>query len=222
MSGRLTYLFLWFITLAVIAGSCNKAKKNRIYIEGKIYDPNTMAYVAGADVTIAATKLSSGGIFSSGFADIASSTSNENGLFVFDFKEEKVGSYQLRVSKDQYFGIIKEVSTSEIEAGVTFSPTYNLYPIGYINLKIRNFTPYDSNDFVAYNFSSGWLNSYECCNNSVVQGHGPYYADTVSCKTYGNQNVTLTYSVTKGGHTTQYSKTLFCVAFDTTFFNIDY
>jgi len=214
--------FLICLTILLISVSCDKDKKNSIHVEGKIYDPNTVSYVEGAEVIIAASKLSSGGIFSSGYEDIATTTTDANGTFIFDFMEDKFAGYQIRVAKSQYFSFIKDVSTSEIQPGITFSPTYNIYPVGYISLKIRNALPYDTNDFVSYSFTSGYLNGYDCCGNTISQGHGLFFADTVFCKTHGNQDVTLTYNVTKDGSTHIYTQTLYCSALDTTYFNIDY
>jgi hypothetical protein len=214
--------FLICFAILLMAVSCDKDKKNSIHVEGKIYDPNTASYVEGAEVTIAASKLSSGGIFSSGYEDLATTKTDANGTFLFDFMEDKFAGYQIRVSKPLYFSSVKDVSTSEIQPGVTFSPTYNIYPVAYINLKIRNAMPYDSDDFVSYSFTSGYLNGFDCCGNTILQGHGLFFADTVSCKTHGNQEVTVTYNVTKEGLTHVYTQTHYCSAFDTTYFNIDY
>jgi len=201
--------------------SCDK-DKNIIHIEGKVYDPNTAAYVGDAQVTIAASKLSSGGIFSAGYADIGTTVTDANGNFIFDFEEEKFGGFQMRVEKNNYFSTFKEIAATEIVAGTTYSPTITIFPVCFIDLKIRNAMPYDTNDLVFYSFTSGFLNGSECCGNTITYGHGLYYADTVICKTHGNQNVTLSYNVRKEGITTLHTQTLYCTAFDTTHFIIDY
>lgn len=222
MFERLIKLVSCCFVLLIIVTSCNKDKQNAIHIEGKVFDPNSQAYVPGASVTIAASKLSSGGIYSSGYEDISTTLTDAVGIFIFDFQEDKFAGYQIRIVKGNYFNFIKELNTSEIEPGITFSPTYNLYPVAYIDLKIRNVVPYDSNDFVSYYFSSGWLGGFDCCDNTIMQGHGIYFADSLFCKTRGNQFVTVTYNVTKQGTTLLHTKVLFCNAFDTTHFDIDY
>jgi len=222
MRNHFKHQFLICLIILLSSVSCDKDKKNSIHVEGKIYDPNSVSYVDGAEVIIAASKLSSGGIFSSGYEDIASTTTDASGTFIFDFLEDKFAGYQIRVAKPQYFSCIKDVSTSEIQPGITFSPTYNIYPVGYINLKIRNAMPFDTNDFVSYSFTSGYLNGNSCCGNAISQGHGLYFADTIFCKTHGNQDVTVTYNVTKSGSTHVYTQTHYCSAFDTTYFNIDF
>ncbi|HOY33170.1 MAG TPA: carboxypeptidase-like regulatory domain-containing protein [Bacteroidales bacterium] len=215
------HIVLYIILLSIIV-SCNKDKKNTIHIEGRVYDPNTAAYVQGAEVSFAASKLSSGGVFSSGYEVIATTVTDALGTFVFDFVNDKYAGFQIRISKPQYFGLFKDISTSEIVPEITFSPTYNIYPVAYIDLKIRNAMPFDTSDFISYYFSSGWLGGYDCCDNTIMQGHGADFTDTVLCKTHGNQNVTLTYNVTKEGTTLLHTTTLYCPAFDTTYFIINY
>ncbi len=222
MNSILQRFGLVFIAAVFIFTACNKDKKNAIHIEGKVYDPNTQEYIAGASVTIAASKLSSGGIFSSGYDNIATTTTDGSGTFIFDFKEEKVAGYEITIAKDHYFGQIIDLTTSDIIAGTTFSPVYDIYPESFIKMNVQNFYPSDTNDHIAYSFSAGWVSCYECCDNTTYQGLGLYYTDTIVCRTYGNQNVTVTYNVTKGGGTVQHTLTHYCNAFDTTKFNILY
>ncbi len=222
MNSHLTRIGTLIIAVVFLFTACNKDKKNAIHIEGKIFDPNTQEYVIGANVTIAASKLSSGGIFSSGYEDIATTTTDASGVFTFQFQESKVAGYQITIAKNHYFGYSLELNTSDIVAGTTFSPVYNLYPECFINMHVRNIIPVDSNDHIAYGFTTGWVGCYECCNNNTFQGHGKFYADTIICKTYGNQNVTLGYNVTKSGSTLLHAVTHYCPAFDTTTFDILY
>jgi hypothetical protein len=208
-------------SLLLLCASCKK-DKNIIRIEGKIFDPNTNEYVSGANVVLAASKLSSGGIFSSGYEDIVTMTTDASGIFTCEFKEEKFSGYQITISKDHYFGLIKELTTSDIVAGNTFSPTYSIFPECFIRMEVRNIVPVDTNDRIYYSFTGGWVSCYECCDNTLHQGSGMYYSDTTLCRTYGNQNVTLSYNVTKSGTTILHTITHYCSAFDTTNFIVSY
>lgn len=209
-------LLLFFIN------SCKKDDKNIIKIAGKVLDPNTNAYVSGAKVFLYASKLQSGGIFSSGYEEISVMTTDLEGNFVTEFKEEKFSGYKIYISKQNFFSFSKELTTEDIVPGTVFSPVFNLYPECYIKLMIKNIAPADSNDHVIYWFSSGWNACYECCDNTYYHGYGMNFSDTIHCKTYGNQNVTVTYNVTKTGNTTINTMTHFCPAFDTTEFGIYY
>lgn len=215
-------IVLLFITLLFVCIACNKDKKNIIKLEGKVNDPNTNEYVEGASVVLSGSKLSSGGIFSSGYEDIVSMTTDASGTFSCEFKEDKYSGYRIIISKDHYFGYTEDLTTSDLVAGNTFSPTYLIYPECFIRMEVRNIAPEDTNDQISYGFSSGWVSCYECCDNTLYHGYGPYYTDTIVCRTYGNQNVTLTYNVTKGSNTLLYTLNHYCNAFDTTMFIVSY
>jgi hypothetical protein len=208
--------------LIILVSSCKKNDKNTLRVEGKVFDPNTNEYVQGVTVVLSASKLSSGGIFSSGYVDIATMTTDASGTFACEFKEDKYSGYRIYISKAHYFDYIKELTTSDIVAGTTFSPTYNLYTECFIWMEVHNLIPQDINDHITYGFSSGTTEGYGCCDNTYYQGYGMAFNDTVICKTHGNQNVTLTYNVTKGGSTIQHTITRYCNAFDTTRFVANY
>ncbi len=214
-------IVLLVIALTIVCASCKK-NKNIINIEGKVFDPNTNEYVAGADVVISVSKLSSSGIYSSGYENLTTLTTDASGSFKYEFQEEKIVGYRFTISKDHYFGFEKEVNTSEIVAGTTFSPTYNIYPECFIRMEVHNVAAQDSNDKIVYGFTSGYVSCFECCDNNFYHGYGIDYADTIICKTHGNQNVVLTYNVTRGGTTLLHTMTHYCNAFDTTSFNVFY
>lgn len=215
-------IVLVIISIIFVVISCKKDDKNIIKVEGKIYDPNTKEYVEGAKVVLAASKLSSGGIFSSGYENIVTMTTDASGTFACEFKEDKYAGYRITITKDHYFGYTKDLTTSEIVAGTTFSPTYSIYPECFIRMEIHNEYPESSNDHVSYSFTSGYSTCSDCCDNTVYHGSGMTYADTIFCKTYGNQDVTLSYNVTKSGSTILHKITHFCPAFDTTNFMVAY
>jgi hypothetical protein len=218
---KIKSISLLLVSILFICFSCKK-NKNIIQVEGTVFDPNTNEYVANVNVVLSASKLSSGGIFSSGYEDIATMTTDASGTFSCEFKEEKFSGYQIRISKEHYFELVKELTTSDIVAGSKFSPTYSIYPECFIRMEVRNVIPLDTNDYITYNFTGGWVSCYECCDNTLYSGIGMNYSDTLICRTYGNQNVTLTYNVTKGGTTLLHTLNHYCNAFDTTKFIVSY
>ncbi|MEI6123038.1 MAG: hypothetical protein WCQ95_05350 [Bacteroidota bacterium] len=222
MSSKVYRFGLLIIAVAFIFTACNKDKRNAIHIEAKVFDPNTNIAVVGANVTISASKLNTGGIFSSGYEDIATTTTDASGTFIFDFQEERFAGYKITIAKEKYFGNIIELTTSDIVPGTTFSTVYNIYPECFIKLKVQNVINYDSTDHIAYSFTAGYVNCYECCDNTIYQGHGLNYSNTIACKTYGNQNVTATYNITRDGSTMMHTVSHYCNAFDTTTFTISY
>ena len=217
---RVLVLVVLAIMLPVI--SCKKEKAETISVQGRIFDPNTGSNVEGARVVLSGSKLETGGIYSSYYSEIATAITDAGGNFGFQFTEDRYAGYRISVSKDLYFGYTEDVTTSEIKPGIVFSPVYNIYPVCYVRLRVRNSLPFDEDDHFAYSFTAGYLNTSGGCSNTIFQGSGMTYSDTIRCSTYGNQIVKLGWHVTKNGISLFYEQSKYCPAFDTTFFNIDY
>jgi hypothetical protein len=213
-------VLVFFLLSGSILLSCHK-NKGEISIRGQVFDPNTNVNVEGATVILSASKIVSG-VYSSGYSELDRTTTDANGSFSFDFKEQKVVGYQMYITNSGYFSFTKDISSDDITAGETYSPTYDLYPIGYIKLNVYNQSPFDTADFISYSFSSGYLICYECCDNSIHYGHGIQVNDSLKCKTNGNHDVTFIWNVTKNHQTIQHSGSVYCRAFDTTAYNIFY
>jgi hypothetical protein len=93
------FSFVFFIIAVILFSSCRKNDKNIIRVEGMVYDPNTNEYVQNASVILSASKLNSGGIFSSGYEDIATMTTDGSGTFACEFKEDKFAGFRFTISK---------------------------------------------------------------------------------------------------------------------------
>jgi hypothetical protein len=217
---KMILLSLVVVQAFVLLPSCKK-EKNKIHVEGIIMDPNTGIVLENALVVFSAKKITDG-VYNAGFEEIARMNTEANGAYRFEMDEDYVSAYRISVSKQGYFASYHEISGSDITSDEVFVGNYNLYPIGYIRLEVRNFAPFDTADYITYTFSSGYVNGFDCCDNSIRHGAGENYADTIVCKTYGNQNVTVSWNVTKNQMTTQHSQTIYCAAFDTTYFQLNY
>lgn len=216
----LVIIIISFVSVVYLITSCKK-DKNTIKIRGLVQDPNTNIYVEGATIVISGSKITNG-VYNSSYEEMARTTSDGSGAFSFDLEEERVAGYRLAVTKDGYFSIRNDITTDDMSAGDEYDPVYQLYPIGYIKLKVTNFVSFDSADFIAFTFSSGYLGCYECCDNSMRYGYGEFVDDSLKCKTYGNQNVIVTWNVTKNNMTTLHNATIYCTAFDTVSYHIIY
>ena len=203
-----------------IAISCKK-DKNKVIVNGSVYDPNTLTYIEGVKISFMASKLS-GGTYNSGYVEIASAVSDASGKFTFEVDEDKVAGYRFFISKTNYFQIIKDFTADQLNAGVQHDLSFNMYPEGFVKLHVNNVAPMDTNDFIAYSFSSGYIECDQCCNNVIRHGKGMTYNEVWKCKTYGNQNLTVTYYVTKNNITNMFTKSFFCNAFDTASCLINY
>ncbi len=218
------YIICFFIISGIIISaiiySCKKDKE-KITINGVVTDPNMNVKVSNAHVTISASMVTSG-FYNSNYTDIASTTTDGNGAFTFEFEKQKSAGYRIYISKDNYFDNTIDIPDGKIVSGTPYTPTYNIYPVAYVKLHVKNSTPFDTNDKIRYSYTSGYTSCFECCSNVIIKGYGQHY-DTISkCKTYGSQNVIINWSVYKAGYDIAYGDTFFCTPFDTTFYEILY
>jgi hypothetical protein len=215
-------LLILVISVSVIAGiaSCKK-NKNTITINGKIYDPNAGTYISGASITISSSKVSSG-FYNSNYTDIATTTTDANGAFTFEFEQEKSAGYRFYITKDNYFDNTIDIPDADIQPENVYAPTFEFYPEGYLKLHVKNSSPYNADDYIGYYYDITNINCVDCCTNTVFKGYGKTYDTTYTCKAYGNNNVQVNWHVTKFGMDVAYADTIFCAPFDTTFFEILY
>jgi hypothetical protein len=217
----LSSIFLFCVVLsALFMTSCNK-DKNQISIEGTVTDPNSGVKVEGVTVVFSSSKITNG-VFNSGYTEIGRTTTDASGKFYFEQEEERTSGYRISMSKPGYFTVSKDISGTDIIAGTLFAPTYEIFPVAYIKLHVRNYTPIDENDIISYTFTSGYLGCYECCDNSLRFGYGTNIDEWLKCKTYGNQNVTIGWTVTKIASSMFYNATVYAIAHDTITYEINY
>jgi hypothetical protein len=200
--------------------SCNK-DKNLVSIDGTVTDPNTGINVEGATVVFSCTKITDG-VYNSGYTEVARTTTDASGKFYFEMEEERASGYRIALSKPGYFSTVTDISGTNLVAGTPYSQIFQIFPVGYIKLHVTNFTPVNSDDIVSYTFSSGWLGCYECCDNTLRFGYGEDVDVWLKCKTYGNQNVTISWNVTKNFNTMAYNANVYCIANDTVTYQIFY
>jgi hypothetical protein len=214
-------LLIFLITATSVYFNACKKDKNKITINGKVYDPNSKSYVSNASVTISSSRISSG-FYNSNYTDIDNTLTDANGNFSFEFNKEKSGGYRFYVNKDKYFEITADIPDDDIVPGTPYTPVFNLYSEAYLKLHVKNSAPWNNDDFIAYYYTQGYLDCFECCSEHTNTGTGMLYDSTFRCKTYGSQNVIINWHVTKMGSDIAYSDTVFCLPFDTTFFEILY
>lgn len=219
-NANIIFLVVIAVFIAIGITSCKK-NKNVITINGYVYDPYAGLYISGASITISSSKVSSG-FYNSNYTDIASATTDASGAFSFEFNQEKSAGYRFYMYKDKYFDRTIDVPDADIQPENIYAPIFDLYSIGYLKLHVKNSSPYDANDFIAYYYNIDNISCIDCCTNTVFKGYGKTYDSTYKCKTYGSRDVQINWHVTKWTSDVAYSDTVFCTAFDTTFYEILY
>lgn len=216
----LVSLFISVLLTTGILISCKK-KNEKIIINGSVYDPNIQTYISNAHVTISA-KLLSSGFYNSNYTELETTTTNSAGAFSFQFDKQKSAGYEIYISKDNYFDYTIDIPDANIVAGTPYTPEYDIYPIAYIKLHVKNTTPFDSTDFINYYYSTiTSANCFGCCNSTSFNGYGKTYDTTLKCKTYGSQHVIISYHYHQHWDYASFD-TVFCLPFDTTEHNIFY
>ena len=211
---------LSFIFAAFLFTACNK-NKDEITISGRIFDPDLNKYVSGAVVKLSGNGIQSG-VYTPGYSEIERMTTSEDGSFSFTLKKSTHDGFRLTVTKDNYFTQTHDFSASVFYEASEYEKEVLFRPSGTLEIHLYNAYPSDEDDKVVFYFSNADLTCSGCCINSPLTGNGPAFDTTFSCKFYGNQNVLFLRSVTKNQHTNLFFDSLFCPAFSTATYHIEY
>ena len=220
MHRLLIFLAVALFSLLMAMWACKK-EQAKIIFKGTVNDPNLHQPVANARVTLSSSSVSNG-FYNPNYNDIATTTTLSDGSFSFEFDKQKSAGYRVYISKDNYFDNTIDIPESDITAGSAYTPTYALYPAGFITLHVKNVSPFDTTDMIAYSFSSVQTSCFQCCSNATVKGYGTHYETTSSCRTYGANYVRINWHVFKFGSDVSYSDSVYCTPFDTTYYQLLY
>ena len=213
---RFHKLFLLLLPVVFLLPAClflsvTGCKKDRLKttVDGKVQDATTLAGIAGATAYLQKVNPD---CFSCQGSKIASVTADADGKFQFDFTAEEGYRYSITAEAPKYFnnfytgGLILDV-------GKKNHPLVGLQPEAYLKLHIKNTQPFDENDQVGIN--GEWSGSPE-------QFYGTSVDTFTFRKVTGNGNISIYWGVIKNSLTTNNSDSVYCPAFDTAFYNINY
>ncbi len=200
--------------------ACKKEEKN-IKLSGIITDVAGNK-VSGVVVTLQGTLLQ-GGAYSSGFSDIATATTDANGFYEIETKWQTVDKYKITLFKYNYFENSYQYIADEIPSGKAVTKDLKINPVAWIKIIVNNVDPDSDSDRISFKYDSEDLPlCSDCCNNTPVLGYGMIYSKIVKCRLSGNKYAKISWTVQKGGSIINYSEDVFCTAFDTTTYNINY
>ncbi len=201
--------------------SCKKDEDKEITVTGEIKDP-TGAAISGVRVSLQGTILS-GGTYNTGFSEMAYATTDAGGKYEIKTKWQVVSKYRIIAIKTNFFDYKTELTSNTIPAGESYTNNILVYPIAWIKLNVVNTSGCDSNDVISYRISSPPSQvGFDCCSNEYFIGKGQFFSAATKCKSIGNSNAIFEWSVQKSGAIHTYQHNMFCVAFDTTTFNLNY
>jgi hypothetical protein len=209
-----------FSTIVFSTSACKK-KKVMLKISGHVYDSDLNQNVAGANVILSGNGLE-GGVYSPGFKTINTTVTDANGYYEFSFEKDQSDTYRVFLSKNQYFSITEEFSSSRFDSSVEIALDLELRPAGYVKIHLKNEYPSDDDDQIIFSFTNTAETCLECCNGTPRTGNGPAFDTTFTCMFYGNNKIHFMRSVTKDQHTNVYADSLYCPAFATETYEILY
>lgn len=197
-------IFLVFTVSSLLCIGCIKDKNiDPRKPVGKVVDATTNVPLPYASVALIEVDHSN---WNTTYTLIAATTANANGEFSFNNTLNKDLSYMFSAKKDEYF----ETTTSEyveIKSSFTVVP---LKPKAYLKLEIKNTNGIYDEISIGYPVP------------------GTFYGMTVDTSVagevyYGNSNISFTWFLYTGGNlqNTQ-SVNVYCTAFDTTLYQINY
>lgn len=209
--------FIFMITLVV---SFCKKEKDIITISGSINDPNFNKVSDNTKVTLKVKKIESG-TFSSVFSTIDTKTTDVNGTFEFSFEKLPITDYKITFRKENYVDLDEEIDPKLVEKTGSYNQEYNIYPEAFIDVDIKNRSPFNDDDKINFKFVNP-PKVESCCNDNFYTFIGRNTDTIISCRTYGNQNLILNWITIKDNVSIIHNDTVWCKAFETKNYAIYY
>ncbi len=219
ISPKFQTIAIALIALVLISSSCKK-DKNTITIKGVVSDAkgNTIPDV---HITLQGTVVQ-GGIYTSEFSDIISTSSAADGSYIIETERKMADKYRIRLFKQDYFSYNIDMLADDVPGGKVVEKNLRLDPYAWIKLKVWNENPITGEDKIVYKYDDdNAYNCSDCCSNENIIGEGFNYSKTLICKLKGNDYAKISWTVYKEGVTTG-SESIFCAAFDTTEYVLNY
>jgi len=203
-------IILFFCT-ALSISSCRKDESGPTKVSGRVlFENNTSNHPIGVSkVFLHRLDLSCFGCGGAGIIDTF--YSNEDGSYSFTFNAEKDYGYSVSAWNSSCFENRIDIS---IDKGEKNNKDITLSPIGHLRLFLKNKFPLNENDAIDV------TNTYE--NGSVYYFFGTTVDTTVIDIIRGNRGNRVIWFVERNGEQKSHSDTVFCPAFDTTEYTIEY
>ncbi|MCX6231176.1 MAG: hypothetical protein NTZ33_06495 [Bacteroidetes bacterium] len=215
---KILLLFVFIPLLSFF--SCKKSSDNEIIIQGIIIDANQHIPLANVEVTFWASRIQ-GSTYNPNYVSLIYTTTDANGYYYMKATKDKDAGYRITLDKSKYFSLTNDISVETLSPG-THQLNFSLFPEAFFKLIVKNTIPFNNNDFINYWFYNPQPSGLNCCNNSQISFTGQSYENTILCRTYGAQNMTVKWNVKKNNIVTLSEHSIYYTAFDTTTYNLNY
>ena len=210
---------LFFTVLIFLLFGCNK-DKNKLLFSGQVYSPNENKNLSGITVELRGQLIESG-TYNSNYQLLQKTTTDGDGKYNIVNDNVRASSFKISAYSDNYIRSEAEINSDLVSVGETYQKNFNIYPKAYLIIYVRNVVPADSTDEITINVIHSSPDCDVCSNisNLVLSG---IVNDTLICLVYGNQPVTVDYTTNTASGLNQYSYDVYCSAFETQDFTINY
>lgn len=206
---RKLLLTVFFISI-LTTFSCHKDSPVSPYPTGVVLDATTIKPVAGAWVLLVEYEICYSWLCPEKV--VGEDTTDNLGHYVINYNLKNDYGYYLRVIAPRYFDSGR-VGNGKLDKN-NFDHIY-LQPEAFLKVFIKNTTPYDLYDKIlvgSYGTPSGGGGEFQGIN-----------VDTLTiARTLGNATEKIEWWVIKKSDTTKYSTSVYCPAFDTTVYQLNY
>lgn len=215
-------VFLIFTT-TLFFGACKKNEEPEpVTFSGQINDPVQGIPVANATVKIALQQSANNNVINTGFVVMASTTTDANGNYSITFSPENPVTYRLIVEKNLYFGQQTDYSHNAIATGSNTTTNFNINPVGWFKVNIKNVNPVDNDDVILFQNTSENNGCATCCSNTAVSFTGMNVDTYILCQRVAHPNITYSWFVTKNGNLTTFNSSTSGIVGDTAVVTINY
>jgi len=188
-----------------------------LIIKGKITSVSGSG--SNAPITIYGKKVSSSS-YNANFQTLINSKSDNNGNFNIEIEKENISEYKMIISKSKYFKT-EELFYSSSFSNNIFSKNIPIYPSANINIKVKNISPVNNDDYFRYKIASGYVNNIGCCSETKTF-EGVDIDEEYNCKIVGLQNVVFEWLKVKNNQTTTGTETIYCSIDSDNFIELNY
>ncbi len=210
---------LFFLFTIVSFIGCNKTK-DKLLFTGQIYSPSENKNLANISVELQAQIIETG-TYNSNFQLLQKVTTDGEGKYNITNDNVRASMFKLIAYSNDYIRTESEISSDIVKVGETYNHNFDLFPKAYLLIYVHNVAPADSTDELTISIIHSSPNCTICSDisNSVLTG---IINDTINCLIYGNQTVTIEYTVNTTSNFNHYSHNVYCSAFETEAFSINY
>jgi hypothetical protein len=198
-----------------------KKKNEKITISGKVVDPMQNTTLSNVSISISGQKIENG-TYNSNYSHIASTSTDGNGEFSFEVKNENITNYRLSLNLNNYINELIDIAQESLNVKEDNFQTYNLYPKSFLKINLLNQNPHDGDDIIEYEISNGIRTCNQCCDDDKHRYIGDSINKSVVCIIPGFQDVLIKWEVIRNSTPTTHSENIYIQEFDTTEFNIYY